>query len=215
MTSCLYPSRLSPSIKNLLTPRCEYGFAQTKSRRTRCPEAPSAHQIASRLSELQAPSCQSKPRRSLQRGFPLEDLANSCFKCDESQPQCKKCMAFGVVCNYNGPNSQDLQPASLDDPSRTHLKGSFGELAFDSKPRLPSVSLRPTMVIGSGQGSFQLDAESIGRLDRFHRRTVYTFAGSHNCQVYQNQVTDIAIEVRYEYIFCRFGWTSFHFQCTS
>lgn len=104
-------------------------------------------------------------------------------------------MEFGVVCNYNTSQSQDLQPKSLDKPDKAHPKGFFGEVIFNDKPRPPPAFLRPATIIGSGQGSFQLDAESISRLDRFYRRTVYTFAGNRNYEVYQNHVTSIAVEV--------------------
>jgi hypothetical protein len=111
-------------------------------------------------------------------------------------------LEFGVVCNYNTSQSQDLQPKylqlkSLDRPDKAHPEGFFGEVIFNVKPRPPPAFLRPATIIGSGQGSFQLDAESIGRLDRFHRRTVYTFAGNRNNEVYQNHVTSIAIEVSF------------------
>jgi hypothetical protein len=75
------------------------------------------------------------------------------------------------------------------------MESFLGELIFHVKPRPPPVFLRPATIIGSGQGSFQLDTESISRLDRFHRRTIYTFAGNRNHEVYQNHVTSIAIEV--------------------
>jgi hypothetical protein len=104
-------------------------------------------------------------------------------------------LEFGVVCNYNTSQSQDLQPKYLQLKSLD--RGFFGEVIFNVKPRPPPAFLRPATIIGSGQGSFQLDAESIGRLDRFHRRTVYTFAGNRNNEVYQNHVTSIAIEVSF------------------
>jgi hypothetical protein len=123
------------------------------------------------------------------------------LKCDERQPQCQKCLAFGVVCNYNTSHNQDLQPKSLDKTSRAHPEGSFGEVVFNVKPRPQSILLRPATVIGSGPGSFQLDSKSIGRLDRFLRRTVYTFAGNPTSTVYQNHVTSIAIEVSYKHAY--------------
>lgn len=111
-------------------------------------------------------------------------------------------------------HGQDLQPTPLDPPSKPHLESSFGQVVFSAFPRPPSIYLRPATIIGSGQGSFQLDAESISRLDRFYRRTVYTFAGNNNYAIYQNHVTSIAIEVGLRYTILATISGSFHIVVT-
>ncbi|KAJ5166961.1 uncharacterized protein N7482_005742 [Penicillium canariense] len=115
------------------------------------------------------------------------------LKCDEDQPKCQKCVAFGVICNYSLPLVQDLQLASQNKPSRASPEGYFGQVAFNAKPQ--PAFLYPVVTVGAGHGSFELGAESISLLDRFHRRTVYTFGGTRNCEIYQEQVTSLAIEV--------------------
>ncbi|KAF3398110.1 hypothetical protein F1880_005993 [Penicillium rolfsii] len=120
-------------------------------------------------------------------------------KCDESQPQCQKCLDFGVICNYNISQAQDLnpkylQPKSLDRPDQATPGFFIGEVIFNVKSPPPPIFLRPATIVGSGRDSFQLDAESLSLLDRFYRRTVYTFAGSRNYEVYQNHVSRMAIE---------------------
>ncbi|KAJ5578239.1 uncharacterized protein N7459_007203 [Penicillium hispanicum] len=113
-------------------------------------------------------------------------------KCDEGRPQCQKCLSFGVACNYNAPHEADLEPTwQVGSPKDSF--GSFaGQVVFSSNP--PSRSLLPVVVVGSGFDSFQLDAESIARLDRFRHRTVFTFAFTHALDIYQNDVMKLGIE---------------------
>lgn len=50
-------------------------------------------------------------------------------------------------------------------------------------------------MVGDGYGSFKLDASSLARLDRFQHRTAFTFATARIPEIYQMDVTKIAIAV--------------------
>ncbi|KAJ5806575.1 uncharacterized protein N7503_004177 [Penicillium pulvis] len=103
------------------------------------------------------------------------------IKCDEAQPQCQKCISFGVTCNYRMGHNSDLQLAknnTNDSP--------FGHLVFDSKPSR-TISM-PAIIVGHGPGSFQMDSDSLARLYRFRNRTVFSFLGRLACEIYQNDV---------------------------
>ncbi|KAJ5084825.1 hypothetical protein NUU61_009404 [Penicillium alfredii] len=104
-------------------------------------------------------------------------------KCDEAQPQCQKCVGFGVACNYNAPHGPDLQPAQAN--------GLAGQIVFRAEPRLSLA--HPSVIVGDGPGSFQLDAESLARLDRFQRRTVLTIGTPEVCTIYKNEITSLAL----------------------
>lgn len=98
-----------------------------------------------------------------------------------------------MVCNYNTPNGPDLQLVWQDMPQKKSAENPFGQLVLSAKPNVRS--LRPVLTIGDGPGSFDLDAESLARLDRFQHRTALTFATTQVCGIFQHKVTQIAVEV--------------------
>lgn len=51
------------------------------------------------------------------------------------------------------------------------------------------------IMIGEGCGSFQLNSDSLARLDRFQHRTASTFATARVRELYQNDVIKIALAV--------------------
>lgn len=98
-----------------------------------------------------------------------------------------------MTCNYNAPNSPDLQPAWQKVSPKTSTGSSSGQIVLGTKPGLSI--LRPVITIGDGPGSFQLDEESVARLDRFQHRTAFTFATARMRNAFQNDVIRIAVEV--------------------
>lgn len=98
-----------------------------------------------------------------------------------------------MACNYNAPNSPDLQPAWQKLSPKTSAGDSCGQLVFGTQPSFTSLS--PVITIGDGPGSFQLDAESLARLDRFQHRTAFTFATAIMRNAFQDDVTRLAVEV--------------------
>ncbi|KAJ9371413.1 transcriptional regulator family: Fungal Specific TF [Paecilomyces variotii] len=113
-------------------------------------------------------------------------------KCDEGEPSCQKCLLFRVACNYNAPDVPDLQPASHARPGCTSSQTNYGQIVLDMKPNL--TSLRPVVTIGNKHSSFNLDLESVSRLDKFRHRTAFTFATASNLESYQNDVVQLALE---------------------
>lgn len=66
---------------------------------------------------------------------------------------------------------------------------------LNTKPR--PTFLRPVISIGDGPGSFDLDAESLARVERFRYRTALTFASPRMHNILQHDVTSIAMEVSF------------------
>lgn len=71
--------------------------------------------------------------------------------------------------------------------------GPFGQLIFDSKPS-QTISI-PTIRVGYGNGSFDMDFDSLASLDRFRNRTSFSFVGKLACKIYQNDVVRLAMQV--------------------
>ncbi|KAJ5677008.1 uncharacterized protein N7477_002641 [Penicillium maclennaniae] len=115
-------------------------------------------------------------------------------KCDEGSPECQKCQAFGVNCDYSSPNTSDLQPTWQATPSQLNIEDACNQLDCRVKP-VPSIR-NPIIMIGEGYGSFQLDSDSLARLDRFQHRTAFTFATGRVRELYQNDVIRIALALR-------------------
>lgn len=99
-----------------------------------------------------------------------------------------------MTCNYNVSNVPDLQVASQERPGSVSPENNYGQIVFNVKPDLSP--LRPVVSIGNDSTSFNLDLESISRLDKFRQRTVFTFATTNNLEVYQDSVIQLAVEVR-------------------
>lgn len=53
----------------------------------------------------------------------------------------------------------------------------------------------PTIIVGHGLGSFQMDSDSLERLYRFRNRTVFSFLGRLACEIYQDDVVRLAMQV--------------------
>ncbi|KAJ5633921.1 hypothetical protein N7528_001763 [Penicillium herquei] len=115
------------------------------------------------------------------------------IKCDEQQPQCKKCASFGVLCNYSSAQGSDLQPAWQEAQMKTN-ELSFGQAVFSSKPQILELSTFSVITVGRGHGSFTMDQESLARLNRFQTRTVYSFGTESALNIYQNDVVQLALE---------------------
>lgn len=118
--------------------------------------------------------------------------SNASVKCDEGQPQCSKCLSYGVVCNYKLPHNSDLQPRWQAAQSKTQ-ESKFEQIIFNAKPQRTII---PPVRVGSDHNSFIMDPDSLARLDRFQKRTVFTFGSKWAFTVYQNDVVKLAIQVR-------------------
>ncbi|CAD6445951.1 97145071-95b0-4e2d-b7f8-a6ec2358420b [Sclerotinia trifoliorum] len=99
------------------------------------------------------------------------------IKCDEARPNCLKCSGYGYACNYD-PRMPDLELACSGTSSTIKLPTNPGESPWpitrttnSGKPNIPT-TLEPPCTIGDGISFFELDRQSLCRLDHFRRRTV-------------------------------------------
>ncbi|CZR67965.1 related to ECM22 Sterol regulatory element binding protein, member of the fungus-specific Zn[2]-Cys[6] binuclear cluster family of transcription factors [Phialocephala subalpina] len=117
-------------------------------------------------------------------------------KCDETRPKCEKCVSFGVTCNYDSKNS-DLQPSydmqvNLTSPMvPPQTPGPTTHITFPQfgVPR----TIYPPIITGDDMGSFQLDMDSLGRLDRFQNRTVHTVGTKSAGKLFARLTVDLAL----------------------
>jgi hypothetical protein len=114
------------------------------------------------------------------------------FKCDEIRPECKKCIAFGVNCNYD-PKTPDLQMSfgraatiTDNDPQQVAKRAFLANPTFlgNGVVEVPAV-LTPTFTVSDSESSFDLDKYSLGLLERFQMRTILTLGTSKTAPIYQ------------------------------
>ena len=70
----------------------------------------------------------------------------------------------------------------------------FGQVNFNPKP-IASI-LRPVVIVGAGPDSFELDQDSLARLERFRNRTVTSVGTPKSHHIYRNDVMRLALQVR-------------------
>lgn len=112
-------------------------------------------------------------------------------QCDESRPGCKRCLTYGVSCDYDS-QSSDLQPS---------VNGAF---TLQAPQKLP-VSLDQTIlgVVNGPSSSKSSDLDTIYRLDlldldllkKFYSRTIVTLGTTRTAPLYQEQTLRLASSV--------------------
>jgi hypothetical protein len=112
-------------------------------------------------------------------------------KCDETQPRCKKCISFGVSCNYES-TSDELQLASsgtfvFSTPQETPI--SFNQTVLgvvNTPPRIHSTNPRTTF--------YELSLEDLEIVSKFQLRTVLTIGTKESVHIYQREWFRFACE---------------------
>ncbi|KAF2703641.1 hypothetical protein K504DRAFT_473885 [Pleomassaria siparia CBS 279.74] len=90
------------------------------------------------------------------------------LKCDEGRPQCKRCSAFGVLCNFASGNIPDLQPVVIVAAGTGRLLATRGGRA---EPRPPVDSAVWT---SDESTSYQLNARCQDFITRYLGRSLIT-----------------------------------------
>lgn len=120
-------------------------------------------------------------------------------QCDETRPACSKCISFSVTCNYDSGSKADLQPSYDRQVTLTLLTPPTTPLSKTSQAPGPKIwiptTLSPLYVSGDDVSSFQLDAESLGRIDRFQHRTVKTIGTKNAANLFGALTLDLAFAV--------------------
>ena len=129
------------------------------------------------------------------------------IQCDEIRPECKKCLAFGVDCNYD-PKIPDLQMAlgkaatiNDNDPQQVAKRAFLANPTFLSNAvvEIPA-ALTPTITISDRHSSFDLDKYSLGLLHRFQMRTILTLGTSNTASIYQEVSIIEAFAVSFRFL---------------
>ncbi|KAJ6018840.1 hypothetical protein N7499_009978 [Penicillium canescens] len=114
-------------------------------------------------------------------------------KCDETRPQCQKCMQYGVSCNYTAQaqgQTPDLLAWQTGEPNKPE-NNRARQIVFNAKP-IPKMLLLP-ITVGNGPDSFILDIESQARLYRFQTRTLPTIGTPKMSALYQRVIIGLAL----------------------
>ena len=173
------------------------GLSDAAFRQGRPPQTQSTHQVSQRMRQLQAASHQGYFHSSSHLHTPgLIILTHA--QCDEAKPRCKKCLEYGVACNYG--------PAG--GVSTGELVLSFGGVSHIEPPRKAAVSTNQTMMDminyslrqspTSAQGValvYQLDMDDMQLLDKFHSRTVLSIGTDKTRSLYQAESFRLACMV--------------------
>ena len=124
-------------------------------------------------------------------------MTNPYLQCDESKPQCQKCRSFGVLCSYDGQNS-DLQ-SSFD---RAANMGALQILPYALKQTVPSI-ITPSLRLrstGSSDGRdaiYDFQLRDLELLKKFQTRTVFTITTDQNLHLYQKESFQLAHSVSF------------------
>ncbi|KAL2423468.1 hypothetical protein ABEF95_000923 [Exophiala dermatitidis] len=122
-------------------------------------------------------------------------------KCDEKKPECRKCIDFGVICNY-GPDVPDLEPRAgarevgcINDATieKSTLSGNGpiletinASLQMDTSPAMSSIYARG-----------QFDYSDLARMHRFQTRTVLSLGTRGTCYHFQKEIVEVACQHRF------------------
>ncbi|KAH8897138.1 hypothetical protein GQ53DRAFT_887362 [Thozetella sp. PMI_491] len=119
-----------------------------------------------------------RARRRLSR-FGCRNCKLRKLKCDETRPQCTRCRAFGVICNF-GFNVPDLHPLR-EDLAKQQPAGSFSLSSIQ-----PTIS--SSIWVDDGSAFFTMDSYDRELFNRFRYRTLYTLGGSAMVDVYESHL---------------------------
>ncbi|KAH6665563.1 hypothetical protein B0J14DRAFT_233912 [Halenospora varia] len=112
-------------------------------------------------------------------------------KCDETKPQCKKCVSFGVTCNYNGA-AKDLELSLGNSEDIKSWSESTWNIS-DIVPRAidPIGCLLWTTPNDAFTGCLY-DKDTTDRLHRFYTRTVITIGINPSQNIFQEVTLALA-----------------------
>lgn len=123
------------------------------------------------------------------------------LQCDESHPQCKRCVDYGVTCNYDGDAKDELQLPGEGAFSFTSKPDHF---APDPVPWVPKDSLSPESndykidnMLGSPMELHETDEvyhmtkEDIDTLRMFKDQTVFTIGTAQTTHVYRAELVNL------------------------
>lgn len=123
-------------------------------------------------------------------------MTKASLECDESRSRCKKCITFGVVCNYDGQCSE-LQP-SVGGAAKI---ATLQILPYALKQTLPSIiapslRLQSTRSWESRDARYDFREQDLELLNKFQTRTVFTITTDQNLSTYQKETFKLAYSVR-------------------
>ncbi|KAJ5749180.1 uncharacterized protein N7511_010876 [Penicillium nucicola] len=113
-------------------------------------------------------------------------------KCDETHPRCRKCLEYGVSCNYPAQSQgQGQTPDLLTWQSNEPENNGACQIIFNTNPI--SKALLPPITVGNGPDSFSLDLESQARLHRFQTQVLPTIGTAKMAALYQEFVIPLSL----------------------
>lgn len=111
-------------------------------------------------------------------------------KCDERQPQCERCIAYGVACSYDK-NSSDLQ-LSASGALMLELSCVGGKISLN---RTDAPSMERPLRDPSLEAKYVLNSTDLEMLAKFQTRTVYTIGTAQTCHLYKDVLNRLVFSV--------------------
>lgn len=116
------------------------------------------------------------------------------LQCDEKQPSCRKCIDYGVSCNYD-PTNSDLQltiheTSNNDSPPELALSFGKGMTSIIHAPLSPD-----SIESAFRSGSYGLQQHEFDLLRKFQTRTVKTLGTTRTSHYYVDEVFKLACYV--------------------
>ena len=118
-------------------------------------------------------------------------------QCDEVRPSCKKCEAYGMLCNY------DLKCSDLQLSANGAIKVETLQASpcSENQTILSIINATPCLPLTDSQGSFnkcqQFSVQDLELLRRFHTRTLLTLGPAQSRHIYQNAYIKLTYSVRH------------------
>ena len=115
-------------------------------------------------------------------------------KCDEVKPTCKRCVAYGVFCNYEAQHSNlqlSVNGATIFQVVKM-LPSSLNLIT--PKPASPFAMPSSSKFLGS-DNIYRMKDQVLELLNKFQTRTVFTITFDKSLPIYQNEVIKLSCAV--------------------
>ena len=121
-------------------------------------------------------------------------------QCDETHPQCNKCIAYGVTCNYDSFESEDLllpgegafsfaseaRNVSLEAPPKDSMSPDSDDAKIDGMVGMP-------MELHDTDEKYLITKEDVELLRWFKDQTVFTIGTAQTVHIYRHEIVGMLL----------------------
>ena len=123
------------------------------------------------------------------------------LQCDETRPQCNKCINYGVTCNYDGIATEELQ---LPGEGAFSFTSKPNEIIFRGEKEIPKDSMSPEanddkidsmldmpMELHESDETYHISKEDLEILRIFKDQTVFTIGTAQTVHIYRSECVNM------------------------